>query len=189
MSSQGWAIKALDSRYTAPLSKTAICGDNLELLAAYEHLHFQWIGIDDFMHLLAQWFSDCIFYNNTPLVIALLQEGLQAYGQLLTAHDRAYYPHQRLKHFLTASLLSAKKNACFVVIDQQRKDQWCLLNDTAFPLWGFNRAALAIEPFNLNARDLTQRLYQKTVPKNLKLAMRRFNHEHAIMAGDMACCH
>ncbi|MBX2807146.1 MAG: hypothetical protein KTR20_00810 [Cellvibrionaceae bacterium] len=184
-----WCIGEVDAGGSAPLTKEAICGNDPLLLEAYAHLHFQWIGIDDYTRLVAQLFTKRIFYHSTPAIVVLLQAGLQAYGKLLNEPNNAYYPHQLLKQFLTASLASAKKVCCFVVIDRQKKAKWSVMNDLPFSLWGVNRAALHIESLQINDSDFTRALYQKVVPKNIKLVMRRFNHEHAIMAGDVDYCH
>lgn len=169
-------------------AKDELCNDNYLLMEAYDHLYAQWIGADQFVCLLCQHISQAVFYEGKPVVDQIIRKGLEAYAVTLREDADHYYPHERLSILLKASFRQAFVMCLFKVIDSGKGDSWTLLNDVPFCQWGRDRQNLRVEKADENARDLTNALYTKVIPRNIKHAMRRFQHESTILVGTVDHC-
>lgn len=180
-----WSIVVTNTHYVKTPEKDELCCGNQDLIDAYDHLHIQWIGADEFIRRFSHLFTDYVRYEDMPAVTTVLQNGLMAYAELLQKTDKHYYPHERLKNFLVGCFARAKNVCRFVVIDKVEGEKWSLFHEMPLSLWRFNRTDLDIQEFDIDQDDFAELLYKKVVPENMKLAMRRFKHEAAIMAGDL----
>ena len=164
-------------------AKEELCDDNVLLLEAYDHLNAQWIGADRLMALLCQHISQAVFCDGKPVVEQVIRKGLEAYAVTLRIDAPHYYPHERLSRLLMASFHYAFILCRFKVIDAGRGESWSLSNDQPFCRWGRNRRYLRVVQADENPGDLAIALYAKVTPKNIQLAMRRFQHESTILVG------
>lgn len=149
-------------KYVRKPDRQEICCGNPALDNAYDHLHLKWIGFDDFILRLSKFFCDSTRFDDVQPVITALQVGLCAYDELIKCKDKRSYPHECLRSFIVSCLASTKAMCCS---DEEKED--------SFP----------------NDSEFTEALYRKIVPENMKLAMRRFNHEGSILAGNVAGCY
>lgn len=184
-----WSILVTNTHCMRTPKKKDICGANPELLDAYDHLVFQWTSMEDLINSFSHMFTDLVRYDNVPAVNTVFRNGIQAYADLLKKDEKHYYPHERLKTFLTGCFSSAKDTCRFVVVDKKAGERWSLGNEVPLSLWRSNRENLEVEYFEIDKEDFSQLLYSKVLPNNMKLAMRRFNHETAIVGGDLDNCH
>lgn len=186
-----WSVVVTNTHYVKTPEKDELCCSNQNLISAYDHLHSQWIGADEFIRHFSLLFTDSVRCNDNPAVTIVLQRGLMAYAATLPKVDRHYHylPHERLKNFLAGCFRSAKILCRFVVIDKKKGEKWSLLHEMPFSIWRFNRTDLDIRELDMAPDDFAALLYSRVVPENMKLAMRRFDHEAAIMAGDLGGCH
>lgn len=182
-----WSIQVKNTYYLQTPDKASICGDDAELRYAYDHLLFQWTSIEAFYREIAHLLTDFTFYDKEPVVNIILKSGLMAYRELLDSDDSALRPHDRVMRFFTVAISTAKKVCAFTVKDNNSGDTWNVLNDSPLTIWRFNKIDLTIEENDLTEQDIAITIYKKTLPSNIKLAMRRHQHEDTILAGDLAC--
>ena len=180
-----WSIVVKRSNFIKTHDKRDVCGNSILLADAYEHLHYQWIGADEFFRRFTHLFGDVVNHENDSTINKAFRIGLGAYADVLQQRNRRYYPHERLKVFLAGCFFGATDVCKYVVIDSVKKEQWSLFHEAPLSIWQFNRNEMVVEEDETDKRKFSERLYEKTVPENMKLAMRRFNHEAAIVAGDM----
>jgi len=180
-----WSIVVKKTNFIKTPDKHEVCDRSILLMNAYEHLHHQWIGANEFFRRFTHLFGDLVHHENSPTVNKVLRRGLIAYADVLGQSNRHYYPHERLKVFLVGCFFEASDVCKYAVIDPNEKERWSLFHETPLSIWRFNRCEMIVEEDDVDQRMFTVRLYEKTVPENMKLAMRRFDHEAAIMAGDM----
>lgn len=180
-----WSIVVTNTHYVKTLEKDELCCGNQDLSDAYDHLHIQWIGVDEFIRRFSHLFTEYVRYNDVPAVTAVLQSGLVAYADMHHKTDKHYYPHERLKNFLVGCFARAKIVCRFVAIDKSKGEDWSIFHEIPFSLWRFNRANLEIQELDIDQDVFVEMLYNKVVPENIKLAMMRFKHEAAIMASDL----
>ena len=159
----------------------------LSYVHAYDHLLFQWTSVDAFFREITHFLTDFIFYDKEPVVNIILKNGLMAYRELLDLDDSALRPHDRVMRFFIVVISTAKIVCAFTVKDINSDETWNVLDDSPLTIWRFNRNNLLIEKNDLAELDIAKSIYQKTLPSNIKLAMRRHRHEDTILAGDLAC--
>ncbi len=182
-----WSIQVKNTYYLQTPDKASICGEDAELRYAYDHLLFQWTSVDAFFREITHFLTDFIFYDKEPVVNIILKNGLMAYRELLDLDDSALRPHDRVMRFFIVVISTAKIVCTFTVKDINSDETWNVLDDTPLTIWRFNRNNLLIEKNDLAELDIAKSIYQKTLPSNIKLAMRRHRHEDTILAGDLAC--
>lgn len=170
-----------------PPDKHELCHGNPDLAEAYDHLTFQWLGTDEFMRRFSHLFTDRVRHENTSAVTAALRSGLAAYSQAKERDDKHYYPHERLKKFLTGCIAEASRRCRCQVVDKHSRETWSVFHEMPLSQWQANRPELDIRelPAEPEHPHFESRLYQQVVPDNMKLAMRRFEHEDDIVAGDL----
>lgn len=183
-----WSIVVTNTHYIKTPEKDEICGTDPALLEAFEHLHFQWIGADEFIRRLAHTFTDFVHYENAPVVSKVVKNGLSAYATVLGS-SKHQYPHERLRAFLAGCFSEAFSICKFEVVDSLDGERWSFQHEVPLSLWRFNRKELSVQQDETPTPAFSETLYRKVVPENMKHAMRRFNHEAAILAGDMANRH
>lgn len=180
---QYWSINVTEKEFIKTIDKNDICNGDQVLMEAYDHLRLQWIGTDEYIRRFSHIFSGSISLNDLPAVATAIRNGLKEYSKILRVKDKDYYPHERLKVFLGGCFSSAQTVCRFDVIDNAG-DTWSLKSDQPLSIWVFNRTHLTFKKSEITPTEFTRLLYEKIVPPNMKHAMRRFNHETAIMA----CC-
>ena len=183
-----WTIIVPKTHYVSTAQKDDICSGNQSLLDAYDHLHMQWLGVDELIRRFSHLYADVIHFDNSPVVSTSLEYGLKAYSNKLSISDQKTYPHDRLKCFLIGCFYKAKKLCRFIVNDRQSGESWTINNEIPLSIWRFNRNNLEVKKDDIDEAEFTQRLYQKVTPNNMKLAMKRFNHEAAIVACALDNC-
>ena len=181
-----WSIQVKNTYYLQTPDKASICGKDAMLRYAYDHLLFQWTSVEAFFREITHLLTDFIFYDKEPVVNIIIKNGLIAYRELLDLDDSELRPHDRVMRFFTVVISTAKKVCAFTVKDNNSGDTWNVLDDTPLTIWRFNRNNLFIEKNDLVELDIAKSIYQKTLPRNIKLAMRRHRHEDTILAGDLA---
>ncbi|MCG8026298.1 MAG: hypothetical protein JAZ02_20355 [Candidatus Thiodiazotropha endolucinida] len=186
-----WSIVVTNTHYIKTPDRDDICGSNSALADAYDHLHHQWIGADEFFRRFTHLFGDFIYHGERPAVTSVFQQGLSAYADVLQRDNRRYFPHDRLKAFLSACFFQALIVCRFSVIDSEDGETWSLLlnHDVPLSLWKGDRKKLDVEEIDIDQEHFSELLYEKSVPENMKRAMRRFSHEAAIMAGHLDSRH
>lgn len=182
--SREWHIANTENYMKTP-TRQDICGDNEDLQKAYDHLFFSW-NAEDFFRAFSQLFSECIEIGGEPTIITVLRKGLGNYSKLLSDPDVTYFPHERLTGFLTGCFEEASSLCCYSVEDEQTEEHWDILNDLPLSLWRHNRGGLRVVKSDVQDEEFYRILYIKVVPNNMKLVMKRFSHEKALLAGPMA---
>jgi len=182
-----WSIKVKNTYYLKTPDKESICGDDPELNSAYDHLLFQWTSIEALFRELAHVLTDFTYYENSSIVNTILKNGLIAYKDILHTDNDSLRPHDRIMKFLSAVISTAMKLCTFTVIDNNTGETWNISNKSPLTLWRFNRTDLSIEDNSLKEDEIAQVIYSKAIPRNIKMAMRRHQHENTILVGDMGC--
>lgn len=180
-----WTIDNMRTPASSIPERSTICIGMDILDDAYEHIHMEWIGIDKFIINLSYWLSDQVKLNGIPVLVEVLRNGLNAYASILMRTERRYFPHERLKTFFIGCFSSSGTLCGYKIVDRETGEEWCLESEEPFTQWRHGRSSLVATHADLNRAQFAKLLYTKTVPKNLQLAMRRFGHETAIMAGNL----
>lgn len=180
-----WTLdKRRSAKVTVP-DHHIICSGNQLLEEAYVHINMEWIGIDNFIVNLSNWLSDHVKRNGVPVIVEVLRTGLVDYAALLLREEKRYFPHQRLRAFLVGCFSCAGSMCVYKVTDQESGEHWSIESEVPYSRWRHGREHLSITASEMDRDDFGRNLYSRTVPRNLQLAMRRFGHEAAIMAGAM----
>lgn len=171
------------------LSKADICGDSEKLGDAFDHLNLTWLGVDRVINNLATHISGNICLDDGPVVTQLFRDSVAAYQTTLEKRDRDAKHHQRMRTFLAAFTASAKRNCSFEVVDVDTGDSWSVLSPEPYLSWSHGRTSLKIMESSQLVPKIPGKIYERIVPYNLKLAMRRFNHEATIVGHDLDSGH
>lgn len=175
-------VKLLDIRQ-------AVCHDNDILQSAYDHLHMEWLGTEQFITGLYHCFSNDVQYEGSPAITHVMQTGLTAYAAIQRRSYRYYFPHEKLKNFLSGCLSSAAQSCRFVVKDQSTNERWTAKCEQPLTRWRENRSDVTIYNLELEDEKFKKLLYRKLIPQNMKLALLRHGHEDAIISGHLDGCH
>ncbi len=169
-------------------TRNDICQSDVTLEEAYDHLVVEWIGVDDFFLTLSERYTQATLFNGESLVYEVLRVGLYAYSKTLEDDQKHFPPNQRLRLFISACMATAKAIGAIKVIDSNKGESWTATSEKSLYEWGSNRGKLTIEENTSISEDFSSDLYKKIIPKNFRQAMRRFQHEEAIMVGSVVHC-
>ena len=146
-----------------------VCRDDKELVEAFDHLQIEWLGTSEFVLGLKKFFTCENYAVNTIMVGGTLHGGLKEYAKALRDRSFKYYPNDRLRVFIEGCLRNA-----------------CVLNNKTGP----QESSLGCVSGRPQAGSILfcNDMYTNTVPVNFKHALRRFNHEAALMDCSLANC-
>lgn len=169
-------------------TKNDICQSHAALEDAYDHLIVEWIGVDDFILTLSERYTHATYINGESVVSEVLRAGLLAYSETLIDDHKHFAPNERLKLFISACIDTAKVIGDIKVIDTDKGEFWTATSEESLYEWGSNRDQLTILDNKSIPEVFASDLYMKIIPKNFRHAMRRFQHETAIMVGPVGHC-
>lgn len=94
-----WEIIANPHVFPDPPSKEAFCNVSdralqLKLSQAYDHLLFQWQGVNELIRVANILIPPVIKYNGQMLMVGLIREGLIVYSQCLTQSKPGFQPEE-----------------------------------------------------------------------------------------------
>lgn len=156
-------------------------------MQAYNHIQNQWLGIDILEKNIINHFSTTLTIGEKPIALLILQEGISAYSDLLHNMDSKHYPHELMNAFIVGCLKAIQEYSKFCIVHDNTDEHWSYKSEVDFIRWSHNKSTLMIENSNSADNPLDMHLvYFRHIPKNIKLAMRRFGHEQTIMGNYMA---
>lgn len=185
-----WSVHVTNRYFVNTPEQREICGHDQALCLAFTQLNQWWMDVDDVIRYFSHWFTNFVAFDGLPVVTAVFRSGYTAYAELYRKRDaeRTYYAHHWLSCLLTGCFRAAQSVCQFTVVDEDSGDTWTLRSDSPLCIWRLGRTRLRAVPLVIDEALFSRLLYDKAVPHNMQLTMRRFDHEDAILAGDLDNC-
>jgi len=148
----------------------------------YGHLTSSWLKTDELIDNVINSCDGLELNGENPATYCLLKT-INEYGNMIEQAEKfnqTIPPHQKIKSFLVALIKEFIGTAYISVREQGSGDEWTTLDGTPLHSWINPELNYSI---NLESptKETAYKAYELLVPRNIKIAMQRFEHENAIM--------
>ena len=146
-----------------------------------------WIGIGSLEQNLFRVFPLNIKITENNIAETAILAGLTSYNKMLN-DSQIYKPNEYMKNFLVGCFEVLRKSCHFHIIHTESGSSWNVADEEDLSVWIKEDSEYTVEPLELRGAELLVKLYDRVIPRNIKLAMRRFGHEKAIIGPNFTTC-